>query len=245
MKRVSNRFRTRFIQAFMCSFNYIQYMNKIIRSRLLLLVGLSILGIGMAGVGTTLMMPEQLANTGTNSEFIVSDENVTFTTENESEILVHNTSNLSQISIRETDTGQFSISTTENQVLNATERERAREVSLDNSTVAQGLDKIDEYEVSVEPIQRVTLSDNTPQSYNISINKSNEMSGNTFTINETSVEEQQSGTVTISRDTNYVVDSAVVRIREQRQDGSGELIYVVDVDLSTDSVTDVVDWRSI
>ncbi|MFC7043978.1 hypothetical protein [Halonotius sp. GCM10025705] len=220
-------------------------MNKIIRSRLLLLVGLSILGIGIAAVGTTFMMPEQLATTGTNSEFIVSDENVTFTTGNESEILVHNTSNLSQISIRETETGHFSISTTENQVLNASERERAREVALDNSTVAQGLDKIDEYEVSVEPIQQVTLSDTTSQSYNISINNSSEMSGDTFTINETSVERHQSDSVTISRDSNYVADSAVVRIREQRQGGSGELIYVIDVDLSTDRVTEVVDWRSI
>lgn len=219
-------------------------MNKIIRSRLLLLIGLSILGIGMAGVGTTLMMPDQPTN-GANPEFIVSDENLTFATGSESETVMDNTSNLSQIVINETDTGQFSIKTTENDPLSATERERAKEIALNNSTVAQELDQIDEYKISVEPIQRVTLSDASSQSYNISINNASKNAANTFTINETSIEGQQSGSVTISRDTNYVADSAVVRIREQRQGGSGELIYVIDVDLSTENVTDVVDWRSI
>jgi hypothetical protein len=219
-------------------------MNEIISLRLRLLVGLSILGVGIAGAGTTLGVADPLATNGTNPEFVVSDENVRFATESESETVVHNISNLSQITIRETDTGRFSIQTTEDQPLSATDRERAREIALNNLTVAQGLDEIGDYEISVEPIQQVTLSDTSSQTYNISIDNSSGKSDNTFMINETSDEGQQGGSVTIRRDTNYVSDSAVVRIRRLGEDGSGELIYMIDVDLSTERVTDVTDWRS-
>ncbi|WP_310901527.1 hypothetical protein [Haloarcula onubensis] len=220
-------------------------MDEVIRLRLLFLVGLSILGVGIAGAGTTLWAADPLATTGANPEFVVGDENVTFANGGESETVVHNVSNLSRITIRETDTGRFSIQTTEHRPLSATDRERAREIALNNSTVATGLDEIGEYELAVEPIQRLTVSDDTLRTYNVTLDNSSGQSDTTFTINETSVEERQSDSVTISRGTNYVADSAVVRIRQPGDDGSGELLYVVDVDLSTERVTDVTDWRSI
>jgi len=220
-------------------------MNEIIRLRLLLLMGLSIIGVGIAGAGTTLGAADPLTTTGTNPEFVVSDENVTFENGGESETVVHNMSNLSQITIQETDTGRFSVQTTEQRPLSATHRERAREIALNNSTVAQSLDEIGKYEISVKPIRRLTLSENNPQTYNVSVNNSSGNTDNTFTINEAPDEGQQGGSVTISRDVNYVDDSAVVRIRRLEEDDSGELIYVIDVDLSTGRVTDVTDWRSI
>lgn len=222
-------------------------MNQAIRSRLFLLLGLTVIGIGVAGAGTTLGMTEPLTKTGSHAEFTISEGNVTFSAGGESRTIVDNMSNVSEISIRENDTGQFSIQTAEERPLSDSERKRARAIALNNTTVALALDEMSRYDVTVEPVQQLTLSEDNHDSYNINIqtNQTDHSTSGTFTINNSTAESQQDGSVTIHRDPTYVEDRAVVRVRQPGTDGPRELLYVIDVDLSNGTVSDIVDFRSL
>ncbi|WP_317175827.1 hypothetical protein [Halomontanus rarus] len=217
-------------------------MNEVIRSRLLVLVGLAVVGVGLAGIGTAFGMTDPLSNTGTSAEFVVSEDNVTFTTDDTSKTVVDNLSNVSKITIEETDSGQFTIQTTKNQPLTESERERAQTIAMANGTVKEALDEMDTYELSVEPIQRLDTSSFSQESYDVVV-ESNETNGE-VTIGKTT-DDHGDGSVTIERNPRYVEDRAVVRIRHSGENPPGDLKYTVDIDLVNETVTDITNWDEI
>ncbi|WP_254764153.1 hypothetical protein [Natrinema marinum] len=217
-------------------------MNEVIRSRLLVLVGLTVIGVGLAGIGTAFGMTEPLSNTGTSAEFVVSENNVTLTTGDKSETIVDNLSNVSKITIEETNSGQFTIHTIENQPLTENERERARTIAMTNETVNEALDGMDTYKLSVEPIQQLNFSSSNTQSYDVAI-ESNETNGEMTIVNTT--DDHGDGSVTIERSPSYVEDRAVVRVRNPDEDSPHDLRYTVDIDLVNRTVTDITDWNEI
>ena len=217
-------------------------MNDVIRSRLLVLVGLAVIGVGVAGIGTAFGMTEPLSTPGTSAEFVVSEDNITFVTAEQSETVVDDLSNVSEITIEETDSGQFTIQTAENQPLTESERERARTLAMTNGTVNEALTGMDTYELSVEPIQQLNTSASNQVSYDVVV-ESNETNGGVI-IWETT-DDQNDGSVTIENDPSYVEDRATVRIRQSEADSSHDLKYTVDVDLANETVTDITDWDEI
>jgi len=218
-------------------------MNQLVRVRLVVLVGLAVIGIGLAGVGVAFGVTKPIADTASSGKFVVSEENVTFSAGGESAVVVDNVSDVREISIEETDTGHFTLRTTEEGALTDSERRRAREIAVTNDTVRRELDALGAYELTVQPIQKLNVS-SVSQSRYTTVAEINQ-TGDEFTVRETSLERNDSGTVTIERDPTYVEDRASVRIRQPGVDDSRELKYSVTVDLANGSVTDVTDWDAI
>lgn len=215
-------------------------MDDSIRTRLLVLVGLGAVSIGLAGIGAGFGMTEPLTS-NSSGEFVVAEDNIKFKSSDESKTVVENLSGVREVNIEETDTGQFTIQTVEERPLTEHERERAREIALTNDTVSAALSEMDSYTISVDPIQQLNASAFNQVSYDS--NTSHE-TNNGITIIETS-EKEDHGSVTITREPNYVEGHAVVRIRQPDAPQSEDLEYSVDVDLVNGTVTDITDWDAI
>ncbi|ELZ04848.1 hypothetical protein C481_03677 [Natrialba asiatica DSM 12278] len=188
-------------------------------------------------------MTESLSNTGSTAELTVSEENITFAAGSESETVVKNLSNVSEITIKETEAGQFTIRTTEDQPLTDDEREQARTIAVTNETVAQALDGMDEYELSVEPVQQLNASASDQRSFDV-VTQPNGTNGE-LAIRDNTTNDQGDGLVTIERDSNYVEDRAVVHVRQSGATDRHNLKYTVDVDLANSTVTGVTDWENV
>ena len=222
-------------------------MNEVIRSRLLVLAGLTVIGVGLAGAGTAMGLTEPLSTTDLAAEFIVSEENVAFSAGGKSETIVENMSYVSEVEIEETDAGQFTIHTTEDQPLTDSERERARTIAVNNATVKQTLDAMSAYELSVEPVQRINVTGLEQASLD-AVNKSDQTDDVVqyeLADNGTVTEDQGGGTVTVNREPRYAEDRAVVRIRQPGEDCHHDLKYTINVDLASGTVTGITDWDEI
>ncbi|WP_254831263.1 hypothetical protein [Haloglomus salinum] len=218
-------------------------MTEVIRTRLFVLAGLTVIGVAVAGMGTAFGVTAPVSNSGTAGEFVVSNENVTFVGTGGSETVVTDLTNVSEITVEQTSTGQFTVKTSTNRPLTEAERERARMVAMNNHTVEQALASMGEYELTVEPVRGLNLSASSQRSYDVRID-SNQTSGE-FTITDTGTDNREDGSVTVKREPRYVEDQAVVRIRQPRDDGRDSLKYSVSIDLTNGTVTDVTDWDSI
>lgn len=217
-------------------------MNDALRSPYLVLLGLAVVGVSLAGAGTALGITQPLIQSGSSAEFVVSEHNVTLEVGGESETVVRNMTHVRDISIEESTDGRFTVNTTEAHPLTAVEREQAREIALANETVRTGVTSIDGYRVSVTGIRKINASAFETESLNMT--ETERVSGEyDFVIwtNGTSSEDSN-GAVTIQREPNYVEDRASVRLYEGAADGEDELKYTVDVDLANETVTDVTDW---
>ncbi len=177
-----------------------------------------------------------------SGEFVVADGNITFNSSGESKTVVKNLSKVREVKIEETDTGQFTIQTIEEQPLTVRERERAREITLANQTVNSALSEMDSYEFSVDPIQQINASAFNRVSYD---GTTSHETSDGISIIEVSNKKEDYGAITITRESNYVEDRAVVRIRQPDAPQSEDLKYSVDVDLKNETVTDITDWDAI
>jgi hypothetical protein len=222
-------------------------MNDVIRSRLLVLAGLTVISIGLAGAGTAFGVAEPLADTGSAPEFTISGDTVTVSSGGKSDTLLSNLSQVSEIKIEETATGEFTIQTAEDEPLSQSERQQAESIAMSNATVEQVLDSMDTYELTVEPVQKVNISASNVISRNITIeeNQTNGTFSGEFTINETESDTEREGVVRIRRESNYVDDRAVVRVYKPGVDSNQDLRLTVDVDLVNGTVTDILNWDTL
>lgn len=219
-------------------------MPSEIRSRLVVLAGLTVLGVALAGVGTALGMTAPLTNHGDNPTFAVNEENVTFTDNGNRVTLVENMSTVRSVRIDKVGSTQFQVSTETAQPLTAAERERARRIALNNQTVQSHLASLENYEVTIEPIRRLNMTSMQVASFNATkVNDSGD-GGSVFKITNVS-SEHEDGTVVVQRDPQYVEDRAVVRIRQPGAPERQALKYTVRVDLANDTVTGITDWEEI
>ena len=214
-------------------------MHATVRSRLFALGALVVLGLGLAGAGTAFGLTEPLSQTGSPAEFVVADGNVTLSADGESTMLVENVSDVRAVTIEETGDGQFTIRTREERPLTVAERERARSVALANETVRRKLDAMPAYNLSVEPIQQL----NATAVDQISLDNADPDDSGEFTVESTG--DSDEGSVTIVRDPTYVDGRAVVRVRRPDMTHPADLKYTVDVNLTSETVTDIRDWDAI
>jgi len=214
-----------------------------VRSRLVFLLGLTILAVGLAGLGTAFGVTAPLAADNPGGEFVVSDQNVTFSTQGQEDTVVQNLSNVTTIEIEESEDGQFAVTTERDQPLTDAERDRAREIARRNETVRQDLEDMDEYELTVDPVYRIDELSTTQISGEVStVNESEGITMINFTDDSLS---ERDDAVVIQRDPSYVDDEAVVRVRQPNNGDQIEQEYSVSVNLATETVTDITDWADI
>lgn len=221
-------------------------MPSEVRARILLLVGLAVVGVVLAGVGTA-FAPDDAVQPEPGAAFVVADDNVTVERTNQSETVVANLSNVSAVRIDRTNASQFTVETREQRPLSPDERERARTIALNNRTVREAVDDVGAVELTVEPIRKLNASSIVTEEYNATPQynvTADAEGGDTFTIhlNDTDGED---GSVTVNRTPDYVDDRAVVKIRNSTEDPPDDLQYSVRVDIANGTVTDITDWEHI
>ena len=213
-------------------------------TRLLLLVELAAVGVVLAGVGTAFGVDG--VQSQPSAEFVVADENVTVAQANQSETVVTNFSNVTEVRIDRADDSRFTVETLEQRPLSPTERERAREIALDNQTVSQAVNDVAAPGLTVEPIRKLNASRTISRNVSVVAGDGDSPAvdaadGDTFVV-ELDDTDGGNGAVMVSRTPDYVADLAVVRVRDRAADPSTDLQYTVRVDLANGTVTDVTDW---
>jgi len=217
--------------------------SRRVRSRFAAVLGLAVLGVALAGIGTPFGVTAPIAADDPSGEFVVSGQNVTFSNQGQQETVVRNLSNATTIEIEEADDGQFTVTTERNRPLTDAERERARVIARNNDTVRRALDDVSEYELAVEPIYEVDELSTTKISGEVStVNESEGIS--VVDLADDSLSERDDAVV-VQRDPSYVEDEAVVRVRQPNETERTDLKYSVSVDLASETVTDITDWEDI
>ncbi|WP_135536075.1 hypothetical protein [Halostella pelagica] len=215
-------------------------MTSEIRSRLIVLSALALLGVALAGVGTSLGMGSSLTNHGDDPSFVVTNENITFSKSGDNVTLIDNMSNVKEVRIDQTGSNQYQVRTEAEQSLTATERERARQIARSNQTVQQHLDSLGEYDLGVDPIHKIDADSMSVVS--VDLNESKDDGEYDFVAVS---QENENRSVVVERDAEYVADRAVVRVRQPSEPKHEGLKYSVKVDLANETVTGITDWDEI
>lgn len=212
-----------------------------VRARLLVLVGLAVLGVALAGMGTVLGVTGFATDADATARFVVSEDNVTVSDGGEEVTVVENMSDVGAIRIAETDSRHFEVSTETDSPLTDAERERAREIARANDTVARYLADAEGYELAVDPVRKLDLG-----SVNRTDASLSEADGTnaSYTI-ETVTSDGEGGTLVVQRNSSYAADRAVVRVYRPSDDSRDEQKYSIDVDLANGTVTDITDWDAL
>jgi hypothetical protein len=215
-------------------------MGSNIRSRLAVLLTLAVLGVAVAGIGATLGAPSG-TTADADTRFVVTEQNVTVATDQEEVTVTDDMSNVTSVRVEEAAAGQFSVETERAQPLTERERERAKRIARTNETVQTHLAE-GEYTLDVDAIQRL---DTTAMQVSGNVTERTE-SGNVTVIRyEAEAEETADDSVVVDREPTYVPNEAVVRFRDPTASERTDLKYSVDVDLTNETVTDVIDWAEI
>lgn len=218
-------------------------MTSDLWSRLILLVVLTALGVGLAVLGNAVGVTTPLAASEQGAVFVVSEDNVTLEQDNQRATLINNMTRVDSIEIEQRGTGTYHVNTEAENPLADSERSQAKAIVRDNATVQQALRDLDQYELTVEPIHKLTADSAQTTAFtglnNTSIEGETAENEETFTL---SVENRnETGMVAIERDPQYVEDEAAVRVGDSATD---ETYYSATVDLENETVTDITDWRS-
>lgn len=234
LKPVYNAFRTRFTTGLIGSFALGTHMPSDPRSRLGLLVGLVLFGVGLAVAGSALGATAPLGDDGT--AFVVSDRNVTLEHGDQRTTVVDDMSGVGRVEIERLGGGSYRVDTEAEQPVTDSERRRAVAIAKANASVKLALDGMDRYDLTVEPIRKLTKTDsisytvlNATEAENMSVDGENE----TFIVSVDDADDS----VTVDRDPTYVENEVVVRAR----DPEGETRYTATVNLENGTVVDVSD----
>ena len=227
-------------------------MTTDLRARALTLVGLAALGVGLAVVGTTVGTTNPLTNAGSSASFVVSDQNVTFERGDQQATVVDDMTGVDHVEIERQGNGVFRVNATATRVVSARERRRAKAIARNNATVERMLAKVERYELTVEPIRKLTVDD--VHSVNATLQNSTTSAGEahagdyTFTVSvenqstSTFASENRTGSVSVDREPSYVENAVSVRIGDPT---GADIYYAVTVDLENGTVVDVTDWSTL
>ncbi|WP_128476623.1 hypothetical protein [Halorussus pelagicus] len=198
-------------------------------SQLPVVVGLAVLGVGLAGLGTAIGVPSPTAD-GPASEFAFEGQNLTYS-DGETEVeIVNGTSRVETVEFEYTTDG-VEVAVDEQRPLSESERNRAREIALENETVRQRLDDLGdgEYVTTVDPVRKVSATASVSVNDATPANETVKTDGNVtaFTV---SYDEKSDAVVADRVEPSYVPDEASVQF--EYPDGRS-LSVVVDIDSET------------
>lgn len=209
-------------------------MTAELRYRLILLVSLVILGVGLAVIGTAVGATAPFIP-GSDTSFVVSEDRIVFEHGDQQAPVIDNMSSVDNIKIERQDSGTYQINTETDDPLSDGERHLAKTIARNNGTIQQALGDMERYNITAEPIRKLTAD--SAQTTSVTGLNNTSMGGETvektFTVSEDS---NETDTVSIDRDPEYVEGEAIVRIRD---DDTGETDYSVTVDLQNKTVTDL------
>ncbi|WP_238593413.1 hypothetical protein [Natronobacterium lacisalsi] len=191
-------------------------------------------------VGTAVGVSTPLADSQPNSTFVVSEENVTLEHGDERAAVVEDMSHVNQIEIERQDGGTFHVNTTTEQPLTESDRRDAQAIARNNETVQQALADVEQYKMSVNPIQKISAD--AMQTTTISGLNETSTNNSTETTTFSVSTEGQNKSVTIDREPTYLEDEVSVRVLDPSSD---ETHYSITVNLETETVTGITDWTDL
>jgi len=213
-------------------------MSDTADSRLLVLVAIGFVGVGVVFVGASLGIHSPVTDTDPGVTLTVSTSNVTLDDGDRSVVLMANIETAKTVEITHSD-GRITVRSDD--PLTDRDRTRALDIAQENTTVQIYLDRIDGYELEVEPVVRVDSTSVPMRNVDVEpvdtnrTNSSGEV--HRFEAENTTVREQRDS-VTIHRNRSYVDNRAVVRIRDRTTE---EVRYAVRVDLVDGTVVDITE----
>jgi len=215
-------------------------MTSELRSRLALLVILAVLGVGLAVIGTTVGATNPLFSSNQDAAFVVSEDNISFEHGDQQTTVINNMTQVESVEIKQQNDGAYQVNTETDTPLTDNERSQAKTTARNNATVRRALHELDRYNMSVEPIHK--LSVDSAQSMNTTSLNTTATTGKSTDKPETfiiSVEDSnETDTVTVDRTPEYVEHEVIVRIRDSVTD---ELYYSVRIDLEAETVVDITE----
>jgi len=215
-------------------------MTDDLHIRLVALVALAGLGVALAVAGSSLGAGDPIASSDPSGEFTVSSGNVTFSDGDGEVTAVEDLSGVDRVEFTDED-GVVRVETEPAEPLTAAERDRAAALARDNDTVQQYLAGVDEYDIAVEPIQKL----DTTTAVDIGASQRSETTEDNSTqikFNVSEVETESGGdAVRVDREPSYVEDEANVRVYGP----GGDRQYSLVVDLQADAVVDLIDWDDV
>ncbi|RBI63517.1 hypothetical protein DMJ13_02990 [halophilic archaeon] len=216
-------------------------MKGEVRVRLLAVVGLAVLAVALAVTGTALGIANPLTADEPGAQVTVTEDGITLSNGGPEETVVGNMTAVETVKIASHD-GQLRIRTEEKEPLTSADRIRAIEVAQNNDTLQRSLDELSEYELEVQPIEKLDAS--TAETVDISgVTKDgpNDSEDPVFRV-ETNSSAETSESITIRREPSYVENQATIKIRRPTDD---ELLYSAEVNLSEGRIVDITDWTDV
>jgi hypothetical protein len=202
-----------------------------LRARLALLAGLAFLGIALGVTGATVDAADSFQDPESSPAFTVSEENVTFEDGDRKTTVVGNMERIDRLELKRTNDRQYTIRTGTADPISPAERRRAKAIARDNETIQRSLATLDRYELTVDPIHKLTVGQSVSIDGTVSTGDVKDNNATTYTFEMTESEEG----VVVDRDPNYVDDEVVVRVSNPAVDDS---YFSVTVDLETAEVID-------
>lgn len=202
-----------------------------LRARLALLAGLAFLGIALGITGATVDAADSFQDPESSPAFTVSEENVTFEDGDRKTTVVGNMERIDRLELKRTNDRQYTIRTATADPISLAERRRAKAIARDNETIQRSLATLDRYELTVDPIHKLTAESSVRLNGSVSAGDVGDDNVSTYTFDVT----ESDGSVVVDRDPNYVDGEAAVRVSNPSVD---ELYFSVIVDLETNEVID-------
>lgn len=202
-----------------------------LRSRLALLAGLALLGAGLAVTGATVNAADSFHDSASTPAFVVSEQNVTFEDGDQQTTVVGNMERVDSVELERTTDRQYTVHTATADPVSAAERRRAKAIARNNETVQRSLAKLNQYELTVDPIHKLTAESSVRLNGTVSAGDVKSDSNTTYTFEVTESDES----VVVDREPDYVDGEVAVRVSNPAAD---EPHFSVIVDLKTNEVID-------
>lgn len=220
-------------------------MTEPIYRRLVVLVVLGMLGVGLAVVGSAVGTDASVDGPSAVGEVSVSGESLTVSDETRGTIAVEDLSATQRIEVT-TDDGGFDVRTESGQPLTQSERDRAAETARRNGTVGDYIQRVEEYSLEVEPIERLDADGVRNISVRGTVSSGESVAAGSASGNESFIfvepdDQDVDESVTVARNRTYVDGEANVRVYGP----DGEVRYSLTVDLMTGRVEDITDWNAV
>jgi hypothetical protein len=221
-------------------------MHRDASVRVAALLGLVVLGLGLAGAGAALGVGDPVTDEPALG-VAVGEERVTLSDGDREVAVLNDTRGVETIEFR-TDGGGFVVDAERPSPLTAADRERAREVVRANATMQRNLEAMGAAELVVEPIVELDTTEADVTAYTVYNVTAVGNESATFRVVEaggaSSSDPAFGGddSVTLRRDRTYVEDRASVGVRDPT---TGEEIYSVTVALTNGTVTRITDWDAV
>lgn len=203
----------------------------------LTLLGLALLGVGVAVSGSAFGIDGPLADSEESTEFTVDDDGITVSDGQDEYTVIENLTKNEAVEIT-ADNDELRVQTRQADGFSDDVQERAVTIAHNNETIRQSLGNLDDYEFVIQPsyeIDHRPPDGITVHEADRNVTSSDDNDG--VPVNEAEVEHDDTG----SSVTVHIPPSSDNRVSVAIYDNAGELQYSLVVDLDTDEVVQLIE----